>query len=255
MSARHAPDRLRELVMGLLRHGGMQIRRVGPRWWGGVPCFALAASGIALAGILVACSPSVGASGAVADATAAARAALTQNPRFAGIGPYDAKLVGQASWYKVVEGGSGWTVTIRMGWGDCPAGCINEHIWTYAVDRGGQVTATGERGDPLPNARPVTGRATAGPTCPVMRNPPDPGCSDRPVAGAVLVIQSAAGVEVARVTTDRDGRFTLTLAPGAYRLVPEAVTGVMGTAAPIPFEVAAGLATPPLQVSYDTGIR
>lgn len=102
----------------------------------------------------------------------------------------------------------------------------------------------------------VSGRATAGPTCPVERNPPDPACAARPVAGAVLVIQDAAsGREVTRVTTDQDGRFSVALAPGSYHLVPQTANGLMGGAPPVDFQVEAGRSTPPLGVSYDTGIR
>jgi hypothetical protein len=102
----------------------------------------------------------------------------------------------------------------------------------------------------------VTGRATAGPVCPVERNPPDPACAARAVPSAVLVIETAASSrEVMRVTTAQDGRFSIALAPGAYRLVPQPVAGLMGGARPVDFQVEAGQSTPPLEVSYDTGIR
>jgi hypothetical protein len=102
----------------------------------------------------------------------------------------------------------------------------------------------------------VSGRATAGPVCPVERNPPDPACAARPVPGAVLIIQEAGtGQEKVRVTTDHDGRFSVALAPGAYRLAPQPVAGLMGGAHPVDFRVEAGQSTPPLVVSYDTGIR
>jgi hypothetical protein len=101
----------------------------------------------------------------------------------------------------------------------------------------------------------VMGRATAGPTCPVERNPPDPNCAERPVAGAVMVIQDGAGREVARATTDADGRFSIRLQPASYQLVPQPVSGLMGTARPVAFRVEAGKTPAPLQVSYDTGIR
>lgn len=205
--------------------------------------------------IIGGCSAAPGSSGAVADASAAATRALAQDARFVGIGPYDANAIGQAAWYRVSETGDGWAVTIRIGWGDCPAGCISEHIWTFSVARNGRVSATGDRGDPLPNAQAITGRATAGPTCPVERNPPDPACGNRPVAGAVIVVNSAAGAMVAQVTTSADGSFSVTLAPGAYRLAPQPVPGLMGTAGSVDFQVEAGKAVPALQVLYDTGIR
>jgi hypothetical protein len=100
----------------------------------------------------------------------------------------------------------------------------------------------------------VRGVAQAGPVCPVERVPPDPACADRPVAGAVLVV-TQNGKEVARTTTEADGRFHLRLAPGDYQLVPEPVEGLMGTAEPIKLTVREGGVPAPLIVAYDTGIR
>jgi hypothetical protein len=101
----------------------------------------------------------------------------------------------------------------------------------------------------------VSGRVTAGPTCPVERQPPDPACAARPVAGAVLLVQDAAGREVARATSAANGSFSLTLEPGAYRLVPQPREGLMGTPAAMEFRVDEAVPTAVLQVSYDTGIR
>jgi hypothetical protein len=102
----------------------------------------------------------------------------------------------------------------------------------------------------------VAGRVHAGPTCPVQKVPPDPACADRPVAGAVLVVKNATGAEVARVTSAADGSFSVALAPGDYVLVPQPVTGLMGTAQPLPLHVQGdGAAPAALDVVYDTGIR
>ncbi len=101
----------------------------------------------------------------------------------------------------------------------------------------------------------VTGRATAGPVCPVER-PGDPACAPRAVAGAVLVVsRSGGGPEVARATTAADGTFTLDLAAGAYTLTPQPVAGLIGGAQPIEFSVATGARPTALAVAYDTGIR
>lgn len=105
-----------------------------------------------------------------------------------------------------------------------------------------------------PSGVGVTGDVHAGPKCPVSQ-PGDPACADLPVSGAVLIVTSAAGGEVARVTSAADGTFRLTLAPGDYILVPQPVAGLLGTAQPVPFHVAEGSAPPVLDVSYDTGIR
>lgn len=213
---------------------------------------AIAAVVIVLA--LSACAGSPGASGPT-DAAAAARLALAQQARFAGIGPYDDTLIGQAAWYEVTATDDGWQVVIRIGWGDCPAGCISEHRWTYAVGRDASVELIHEEGDALPGATGVRGTVTSGPTCPVETQPPDPACAARPVAGAVLVFSNAAGAEVARATSDADGTFSVALAPGAYRVTAQPVEGLMGTPEPMEVEVEAGQLMTELQVSYDTGIR
>lgn len=57
----------------------------------------------------------------------------------------------------------------------------------------------------------VTGMVTAGPVCPVERNPPDPSCAPRMMAAAVIVATDASGQEVARATTAADGSYLLTI--------------------------------------------
>jgi hypothetical protein len=214
-----------------------------------------AAIGLGLSAVLAACALLPGGAGAPTTAAGAARLALAQEARFAGIGPKDDALIGQASWYQVTATDDGWSVVIRIGWGDCEAGCINEHRWTYAVGRDASVQLTREEGDPLPGATGVQGRVTAGPTCPVETVPPDPACAERPVTGAVLVFTTASGGEVARATSGADGAFSVELAPGSYTVTAQPVEGLMGTPAPMDVEVVAGQPMTELQVSYDTGIR
>jgi hypothetical protein len=180
---------------------------------------------------------------------------LDQSELFTGIGPRDPELIGQAAWYEATAVRDGWQVDVRIGWSDCPAGCINEHRWAYTVSSRGVVKLVDEAGDPLPSGSGVTGTVTAGPTCPVVTDPPDPSCADRPVDGAVLVVTTPDGVEVGRTTSDVEGRFALSLAPGAYRLEPQPVEGLMSTAAPIEFTVEFDAPSAELLVSYDTGIR
>lgn len=223
---------------------------------------AAAAVSLALALALGACaslpgssaSPP-GASGTPTTAVEAARLALAQQDRFAGIGPFDDNLIGQPAWYQVAASDAGWEVLIRIGWGDCPAGCINEHRWTYAVARSGSVELVDEEGDLLPDATGARGTVTAGPSCGVVTDPPDPSCADRPVSGALLVVSDLSGAEVARVTSREDGTFVVELAPGSYQVTAQPVEGLMGTPAAIDFEVEAGQPMTELQVSYDTGIR
>lgn len=209
---------------------------------------------------------------------------LSQDPRFAAIGPQDPNLIGQSAWYDVSPALVGWRVTVTIGWGDCPAGCIGRHSWVYDVDAAGKVTLVEERGDPLPDgssggsgsggsggggaASPpvaipaeggpwIAGRAVAGPVCPVERVPPDPACAPRPVGGAVIVIRDAAGAEVTRATTAADGTF-LVGAPGggSWTVEPQPVAGLMGTAPAVVVQVPDAPSSWVLaDVAYDTGIR
>jgi hypothetical protein len=214
-------------------------------------------------------SPGSGPPSAILSAEEAAAAVAATNPLFAGITGKDQGLIGQANWWEArpLEAAKppvAWMVTYRIGWGDCQAGCIDQHTWTYRVDPDGSVTLLSESGSALSSDvlaeraaaaawTGVAGRVAAGPTCPVER-PGDSSCQPRPVAGAVLVVTGAGGTEVARVTADADGLFRVDLQPGDYTLVPQPSEGLLGTAQPVPFTVAQGSPTF-LEIDYDTGIR
>lgn len=180
---------------------------------------------------------------------------LAVDHRFAGIGPRDADLIGQSAWYEVTDASDGWRVQVYIGWGDCPAGCISHHTWLYHVSRGGMVELVSQEGEALPGESGIRGIVTAGPTCPVVTDPPEPNCAERPVAGAELVIRDAAGAQVASVRSGADGSFAVALAPGAYEVLPQPVDGLMGTPTPLEVRVEVGEPSAPLAVSYDTGIR
>lgn len=100
----------------------------------------------------------------------------------------------------------------------------------------------------------LRGGVLAGPTCPVVSEPADPACADRPVAGATLVIETDGGDEVARLTSDADGRFEVALVPGRYTVLPQPMAGLLGTAPSQQFVVEAEADTE-IVVLYDTGIR
>ncbi|MFL5754933.1 MAG: hypothetical protein ACJ77N_01415, partial [Chloroflexota bacterium] len=85
-------------------------------------------------------------SATVDTAAAAAARAATLNPALVAVGPKDPDAIGQAYWWEAQQAGGAWRVTFHVGWGDCPAGCINEHTWTYDVGRDGAVTPIGEQG-------------------------------------------------------------------------------------------------------------
>jgi hypothetical protein len=216
-------------------------------------------SALMLAWVLAACATPAGSAPAASDGSItradAIRLALAQDSRFAGIGPADPDLVGQAAWYEVADAADGWQISIRLGWGDCPAGCISQHRWVYGVNRSGEVSRLSEDGDALPAETGVRGVVVAGPTCPVETIPPQSGCEAKPVEGAILLIEDGDGSQVARATSAADGTFQVVLAPGGYRIVPQPVDGLMGTAGASTFRLEVGEPWIELDIAYDTGIR
>lgn len=210
--------------------------------------------------------PSTPATGTIDTPEAAIGRVVAEEPRLGGIQPFDSGMIGQSSWYAAERGadGDGYVVTVRVGWGDCEAGCIDEHSWVFDVARGGQVTVASEAGPDVPtDAWPspagdgrtgIEGVALAGPVCPVETVPADPDCAARPVADATVVIRDAGGAEVARSVTAADGSFFVELPAGGYVVEPQPVDGLMGTASPQEVTVVDGrVVSVPLE--YDTGIR
>ncbi len=204
---------------------------------------------------------------AVTTPEAAIAAVIAHEPRLQGIAPRDPAAIGQASWYEVApaSGVGAFVVNVRIGWGDCEAGCIDEHTWVYAVAPSGDVSVVSQGGAAVPDAAwpgsapaagrtGIGGRATSGPVCPVEQNPPDPACAARPVAGAVIMIRNAAGADLFRVTTGADGSFFAELPAGGYVVAAQPANGLMGTPAPVNVTVNPG-ATSLVELSYDTGIR
>lgn len=71
--------------------------------------------------------------------------------RFLGFPEQSADIIGASAWWtSEVMAGGGFRLTFTNGWGDCPAGCISKHSWTFEVTALGDVKLTGEAGDPLP---------------------------------------------------------------------------------------------------------
>jgi len=189
---------------------------------------------------------------------------LALEPRLAGVQAFEPDLIGQSAWHKITPRDGGFQVEMFLGWGDCIAGCIERHEWTYLVAQIGTVTVVKDEGVPVPADRwpspsgsgttGIFGTAAAGPVCPVEQIPADPACAPRPVPGAVVLIRDARGQEVARATTDANGVFFVELAPGSYVVEGQPVQGLLGT--PAAFEATvyeAGETV--ILIAYDTGIR
>jgi len=75
---------------------------------------------------------------------------MALDTRFEGFEARDPDMIGGCCWYEATEIEGGYQVVMHVGWGDCPAGCINKHTWTFAVTPDGEVGLVGESGDPVP---------------------------------------------------------------------------------------------------------
>ena len=86
----------------------------------------------------------------------AAALVIATNPIFAGAMAEDPNTIGASKWWVAtpLEGG-GYQIAITVGWGDCMAGCIERHVWTYEVSPHGIVELIDEQGDPVPSDLPA----------------------------------------------------------------------------------------------------
>ena len=107
---------------------------------------------------------------------------------------------------------------------------------------------------PEPTSRGIlSGKVVAGPTCPV-ENAEQP-CPPRPVPNRLVLIETAGGTIVVRVTTDQQGQFMVTLAPGPYQVkVPPDGNPFPVQRTPQQVTVVAGQ-TVQVLIELDTGIR
>ena len=105
-----------------------------------------------------AASPAAG--GPVANPDEAAQRVLALDPRFAGLKAKNPDLIGGCCFYEATATAAGFQVDVELGWGDCPAGCINRHDWSYSVAPDGTTTLLSETGAPVPSNFPAAGGST-----------------------------------------------------------------------------------------------
>ena len=74
--------------------------------------------------------------------------------RFAGIDgvafAYTPGTIGSGNDITATREREAWQLEYSVGFGDCPAGCIGRHFWTFLVYADGRVVSLRDRGDPLP---------------------------------------------------------------------------------------------------------
>ena len=85
----------------------------------------------------------------------AAALVIATDPRFSGAIQLEPDLIGASKyWEAEALGAGGYRIKLTLGWGDCPAGCIARHVWTYDVDATGGLTLVSESGDEVPSDLP-----------------------------------------------------------------------------------------------------
>lgn len=115
-------------------------------------------------------------------------------------------------------------------------------------------TTTNESGEGiLPYDSGIRGVVMLGPTCPVVREPPDPDCADRPYATDVLLYRAGESAPLAFTKSDVQGRFEFAIPPGEY-IVQGVGERPLPSCGETSMTVAPGVFTA-VTLSCDTGIR
>lgn len=92
----------------------------------------------------------------VATPEDAATLVIATDPRFSGAIQVQPDLIGASKWWEATPlPAGGYEVELTIGWGDCMAGCIDEHTWTFEVSPDGQVELVGEEGPEVPTDLPA----------------------------------------------------------------------------------------------------
>jgi hypothetical protein len=105
----------------------------------------------------------------------------------------------------------------------------------------------------VPSGSGVRGTVSLGPTCPVMRDPPDPQCADRGYATTIVVRRTGSTSTFATGKSDASGAFTFSLPPGSYTLSAGSGT-MLPRCSPVEVTVSSTEYVT-TTISCDTGIR
>jgi hypothetical protein len=89
----------------------------------------------------------------VASPEDAAALVIATDPRFEGAISLTSDIIGASKWWEAEALPDGaYRISLTIGWGDCPAGCINHHVWVFEVTAAGSLTLLEESGDAVPDS-------------------------------------------------------------------------------------------------------
>ena len=101
----------------------------------------------------------------------------------------------------------------------------------------------------------ISGSVLLGPTCPVMKFPPDKACADKPYQTRLAVTTSDQARVIKEFASDANGKFTVDVPPGEYTIRSSGADNVLPHCASNDLvKVESGKYTD-TNVSCDTGIR
>jgi hypothetical protein len=81
----------------------------------------------------------------------AATLVIATNPLFTGAAPRTEDAIGMSKWWVATPLSEGhFRIDVTVGWGDCMAGCIDRHVWSYEVWPDGTLELISEAGPEVP---------------------------------------------------------------------------------------------------------
>lgn len=101
----------------------------------------------------------------------------------------------------------------------------------------------------------ISGVVLLGPTCPVMRNPPDPGCADKPYKTNLVVTTKDGTRIITELSSDENGRFSVELIPGEYVIQGKPSASILPRCTSSEAEKVVSNIFTNVTISCDTGIR
>ncbi len=100
----------------------------------------------------------------------------------------------------------------------------------------------------------VRGTVLLGPSCPVMRNPPDPQCADKPYQSTFVITTLGGNRVIKSFSSDIAGKFKVNLPPGEYSIRSASTNNIYPRCSSNDVTVRVGIFTD-IPISCDTGIR
>jgi hypothetical protein len=113
---------------------------------------------------------------------------------------------------------------------------------------------SGADGGPGPRGA-IEGSVLLGPICPVVNDPPDPDCADRPYGTRLVVTTADQSSVIKEFASDSLGRFRVEVAPGEYAIRSAVAANVLPFCASSETISVSPDASTSVTVYCDTGIR